>query len=155
VTVSSFTQPPLARLLLAELLGTALLVTGVVGSGIPAQQLSPGAVGLPLLENSTATALGLTVLILMFGLVSGAHFNPEVSLADWFLGRRTNQGLRLDELIDSPRPCPSGCSGSCTTPGSPSRSSERSATTSGHASPPGCATSSADPDASSNPGELP
>jgi len=98
VIVSSFNQPPLARRLLAELLGTALLVTVVVGSGIAAQQLSPGAVGLQLLENSTATALGLTVLILMFGPVSGAHFNPVVSLADWFLGRRTNQGLRLAEV---------------------------------------------------------
>jgi len=96
--VSPFTQPPLARRLLAELLGTALLVTVVVGSGIAAQQLSPGAVGLQLLENSTATALGLTVLILMFGPVSGAHFNPVVSLADWFLGRRTDQGLRLTEV---------------------------------------------------------
>ena len=96
--VSPFTQPPLARRLLAELLGSALLVTVVVGSGIAAQQLSPGAVGLQLLENSTATALGLTVLILMFGPVSGAHFNPVVSLADWFLGRRTDQGLRLTEV---------------------------------------------------------
>jgi glycerol uptake facilitator-like aquaporin len=91
-------QPPLGRRLLAELLGTALLVTVVVGSGIAAQQLSPGAVGLQLLENSTATVLGLTVLILMFGPVSGAHFNPVVSLADWFLGRRTGQGLRLAEV---------------------------------------------------------
>ena len=96
--VSPFTQPPLARRLLAELLGTALLVTVVVGSGIAAQQLSPGDVGLQLLENSTATVLGLTVLILMFGPVSGAHFNPVVSLADWFLGRRTDQGLRLTEV---------------------------------------------------------
>ena len=96
--VSSFHQPPLARRLLAELLGTALLVAVVVGSGIAAQQLSPGAVGLQLLENSTATVLGLTVLILMFGPVSGAHFNPVVSLADWFLGRRTDQGLSLSEV---------------------------------------------------------
>jgi len=98
VVVTPVTQPPLARRLLAELLGSALLVTVVVGSGIAAQQLSPGAVGLQLLENSTATALGLTVLILMFGPVSGAHFNPVVSLADWFLGRRTDQGLRLTEV---------------------------------------------------------
>jgi glycerol uptake facilitator-like aquaporin len=98
VIVSSFNQPPLARRLLAELLGTALLVTVVVGSGIAAQQLSPGAVGLQLLENSTATALGLTVLILMFGPVSGAHFNPVVSLADWYLGRRSRQGLTLSEV---------------------------------------------------------
>ena len=96
--VSSFTQPPLARRLLAELLGTALLVAVVVGSGIAAQQLSAGDVGLQLLENSTATVLGLTVLILMFGPVSGAHFNPVVTLADWFLGRRTGQGLSLPEV---------------------------------------------------------
>ena len=75
--------PPLPRRLLAEFLGTALLVTVVVGSGIAAQQLSPDDVGLQLLENSTATVLGLTVLILLFGPVSGAHFNPVVSAADW------------------------------------------------------------------------
>lgn len=90
--------PPLTRRLLAEFLGTALLVTVVVGSGIAASQLSPGDVGLQLLENSTATALGLTVLIMLFGPVSGAHFNPVVSLADWFLGRRTDQGLSLPDV---------------------------------------------------------
>ncbi|WP_062466389.1 aquaporin [Demequina maris] len=87
-----------ARALLAELLGTALLVTVVVGSGIAAAQLSPDDVGLQLLENAIATALGLTVLILMFGPVSGAHFNPVVSLADWFLGRRSGHGLSLGEV---------------------------------------------------------
>ena len=88
------TQPrDLARRLTAELLGTALLVTVVVGSGIAAQRLSPDDVGLQLLENSTATFLGLTVLILLFGPVSGAHFNPVVSAADWFLGRRSRTGL--------------------------------------------------------------
>ena len=80
-------QPPLWRRAVAELLGTCLLVAIVVGSGIAAQQLSPADVGLQLLQNSTATVLGLTVLILVFGPVSGAHFNPVVSLADWFLGR--------------------------------------------------------------------
>jgi glycerol uptake facilitator-like aquaporin len=84
---------PLARRLLAEFLGTAVLVAVVVGSGIAAQQLSPHDVGLQLLENSTATVLGLSILILLFGPVSGAHFNPLVSLADWFLGRRTGHGL--------------------------------------------------------------
>jgi glycerol uptake facilitator-like aquaporin len=84
--------------LLAEFLGTALLVTVVVGSGIAAQQLSPNDVGLQLLENSTATALGLTVLILWFGPVSGAHFNPVVSIADWFLGRRARTGLGLRDV---------------------------------------------------------
>ncbi len=83
----------LARRLLAEGVGTALLVTVVVGSGIAAQQLSPDDVGLQLLENSLATAFGLGVLILLFGPVSGAHFNPLVSAADWVLGRRTGGGL--------------------------------------------------------------
>ncbi|MFP5366276.1 MAG: aquaporin, partial [Actinomycetes bacterium] len=91
-------QPPLWRRALAELLGTALLVAIVVGSGIAAQQLSPNDVGLQLLQNSTATVLGLTVLILVFGPVSGAHFNPVVSLADWFLGRRAGTGLSLPDL---------------------------------------------------------
>jgi glycerol uptake facilitator-like aquaporin len=91
-------QPPLWRRAIAEFLGTALLVTIVVGSGIAAQQLSPGDTGLQLLQNSTATVLGLTVLILMLGPVSGAHFNPAVSLADWFLGRRSGSGLTLPEV---------------------------------------------------------
>ena len=78
---------------MGELLGTGLLVTVVVGSGIAAQRLSPDDVGLQLLENSTATFLGLTVLILLFGPVSGAHLNPVVSAADWLLGRRSGTGL--------------------------------------------------------------
>jgi glycerol uptake facilitator-like aquaporin len=81
------------RRLLAEFVGSALLVAVVVGSGIAAARLSPNDVGLQLLENSTATALGLAVLILLFGPVSGAHFNPLVSLADWLLGRRFRVGL--------------------------------------------------------------
>lgn len=91
-------QPPLWRRAIAELLGTGLLVTIVVGSGIAAEQLSPGDVGLQLFENSTATVFGLTVLILIFGPVSGAHFNPVVSLADWILGRRSGSGLSLPEV---------------------------------------------------------
>jgi glycerol uptake facilitator-like aquaporin len=91
-------QPPLWRRAVAELLGTSLLVMIVVGSGIAAQQLSPNDVGLQLLQNSTATVLGLTVLILVLGPVSGAHFNPAVSLADWILGRRSGTGLTLPEL---------------------------------------------------------
>lgn len=82
-----------ARRLLAEFLGSALLVTVVVGSGIAAAQLSPNDVGLQLLENSTATVLGLAVLIVMFGPVSGAHFNPVVTGADWLLGRRSRTGI--------------------------------------------------------------
>ena len=82
----------LARRALAEALGTGLLVTVVVGSGIMATRLSPGQVGLQLLENSTATALGLAVLILVLGPVSGAHFNPVVTLVDHVLGRRDDGG---------------------------------------------------------------
>ena len=96
---SRASSPDLGRRLVAELLGTALLVTVVVGSGIAAQRLSPDDVGLQLLENSTATFLGLTVLILLFGPVSGAHFNPAVSLADWLLGRRAGTGLSARELL--------------------------------------------------------
>ncbi|RCG25862.1 aquaporin family protein [Sphaerisporangium album] len=78
----------LPRRALAEFLGTLLLVTVVVGSGIMAQELSPNDVGLQLLENSTATVFGLGVLIVMLGPISGAHFNPVVTLADWFLHRK-------------------------------------------------------------------
>jgi arsenate reductase len=76
------------RCYLAEFAGTALLVTAVVGSGVMATTLSPDDVGLQLLENSIATAFALGALILIFGPVSGAHFNPVVTLADWWLGRR-------------------------------------------------------------------
>jgi arsenate reductase len=79
--------PDLARRALAEYVGTAFLVTVVVGSGIAAANLSPDDVGLQLLENAAATAGGLVALILAFGPVSGGHFNPVVSLADaWFGG---------------------------------------------------------------------
>ncbi len=91
------TEAPWRRLL-AEFVGTALLVTAVVGSGIMAATLSPNDVGLQLLENSVATAFALGALILIFGPVSGAHFNPVVSAADWFLGRRTRTGLTTREL---------------------------------------------------------
>lgn len=84
---------PLIRRALAELLGTGLLVAVVVGSGIMAQRLSPSDVGLQLLENSTATVFGLAALILVFGPLSGAHFNPVVTLADYALGRRTGTGV--------------------------------------------------------------
>jgi glycerol uptake facilitator-like aquaporin len=78
--------PPLARRLLAELLGSAFLAALVIGSGIAAQTLSPGDVGLQLLENALATAAGLATIIMMFGPVSGGHFNPVVSLADASFG---------------------------------------------------------------------
>jgi arsenate reductase len=76
----------LARRAFAEFLGTALLVAVVVGSGIAAQRLSPGDVGLQLFENSAATAGGLIAIILAVGAVSGAHLNPVVSVTDAFLG---------------------------------------------------------------------
>jgi glycerol uptake facilitator-like aquaporin len=89
----------LRRRLLAEFAGSALLVTVVVGSGIAAARLSPNDIGLQLLENSTATALGLAVLILLFGPVSGAHFNPVVSIVDWWLGRRSRSGIGGADLL--------------------------------------------------------
>ena len=79
----------LARRLTAELLGSALLAALVIGSGIAAQGLSPADTGLQLLENAFATALGLPVLILIFGPLSGAHFNPVVSLVDSASGLRS------------------------------------------------------------------
>jgi arsenate reductase len=83
----------LARKATAEAVGTMLLVAIVVGSGIFAQRLSPTDTGLQLLENSTATGAGLVALILAFGSVSGAHFNPVVSLADRVLGGLTTREL--------------------------------------------------------------
>jgi arsenate reductase len=80
----------LVRRATAEFLGTAFLVAIVVGSGISAQRLSPDNTGLQLLENSIATGAGLVALILAFGSVSGAHFNPVVTLADRLLGGTTS-----------------------------------------------------------------
>lgn len=88
----------LSRRASAEFAGTALLVTAVVDSGIAAARLSPTDVGLQLLENAITTALALGALILTFGPVSGAHFNPVVSAVDWWLGRRTDTGLTGRDL---------------------------------------------------------
>jgi len=82
--------PALARRLLAEALGTAMLVMAVVGSGIAAQRLSPGDVGLQLFENAAATAAALVAIILALGPVSGAHLNPVVTLADRVFGGVSN-----------------------------------------------------------------
>src|SRR6266576_5365299 len=82
------------RRLLAELLGSAFLAAVVIGSGIAAQRLSPGQTGLQLLENAAATAAGLFVIILMFGPISGGHFNPVVSLVDAAFG-----GLRRRDAL--------------------------------------------------------
>ncbi len=70
------------RRLIAEFLGSAFLAAIVIGSGIAAHQLSPGNVGLELFENAAVTGAGLFAIILMFGPVSGAHFNPVVSFVD-------------------------------------------------------------------------
>ncbi len=74
------------RRLVAEVVGSAFLAAVVIGSGIAAQQLSPGNVGLELLENAAATAAGLFAIILMVGPVSGGHFNPVVSFVDAAFG---------------------------------------------------------------------
>jgi glycerol uptake facilitator-like aquaporin len=77
---------PLWRRLSAEFAGSAFLAAVVIGSGIAAQRLSPGQTGLELLENAAATAAGLFAIILIFGPVSGGHFNPVVSFVDAAFG---------------------------------------------------------------------
>jgi arsenate reductase len=89
--VSDARRPELWRRSLAEALGTGLLVAIVIGSGIAAERLSPGDVGLQLLENAAATAAGLIALILALGPVSGAHFNPVVTVADRLFGGISNR----------------------------------------------------------------
>src|SRR5579859_2713994 len=83
---TAMSEVVLWRRLLAELLGSAFLAAVVIGSGIAAQRYSPGATGLELLENAAATAAGLFAIILMFGPVSGGHFNPVVSFVDAAFG---------------------------------------------------------------------
>lgn len=85
----------LARRLAAEALGTGLLIVAVIGSGIAASRLSAGDVGLQLLENAAATAGALIGLILVFGDVSGAHFNPAVTLLDRALGTTSTRDTGL------------------------------------------------------------
>lgn len=84
-------EATLGRKVTAEAVGTAFLVATVVGSGIAAQRLSPDQVGLQLLENSIATGAVLVALILAFGAISGAHFNPVVTLADVIFGHTTRR----------------------------------------------------------------
>jgi arsenate reductase len=79
-------EAALWRRLAAEWLGSAFLAAVVIGSGIAAQRLSPGTVGLELFENAAATAAGLFAIIMMFGPVSGGHFNPVVSFVDAAFG---------------------------------------------------------------------
>ena len=79
---------------MAEALGTGFLVVAVIGSGIMASRLSPDDVGLQLLENAAATAGALIALIWMLGAVSGAHFNPVVTLIDRSFGAITTRDSR-------------------------------------------------------------
>ena len=81
----------LAQRLTAELVGTALLLTTVVGSGIMAENLAGGNVAIALLGNTIPTGAILVVIILMFGPISGAHFNPAVTAA-FLLRRETRPG---------------------------------------------------------------
>jgi len=84
--VSHVSEVNLWRRLGAEYLGSLFLAALVIGSGIAAQRLSPGDTGLQLFENASATAAGLFAIILMFGPVSGGHFNPVVSMVDAAFG---------------------------------------------------------------------
>lgn len=95
----------LGRRLAAEALGTGLLIVAVIGSGIMASRLSSGDLGLQLLENAAATAGALVGLILMFGEVSGAHFNPVVSLVDRLLGTTTTRDTILYVLAQVAGAC--------------------------------------------------
>jgi glycerol uptake facilitator-like aquaporin len=79
-------RPALIRRLVAEGVGTALLLAAVVGSGIMGERLAGGNVAVALLANTLATGAALVALILTFGPISGAHFNPAVTLADAWLG---------------------------------------------------------------------
>ncbi len=105
--MSSAADSSLGRQVTAEAVGTGLLLAVVVGSGIFAERLSPDDVGLQLLENAVATAGGLVALILALGSVSGAHFNPVVSLADRLLGGLTTREL----LAYVPAQIAGGCVG--------------------------------------------
>src|SRR5690349_1404840 len=77
----------LARKLVAEGVGTTLLLAAVVGSGIMGERLAQGNVAIALLANTVATGAALVALILTFGSVSGAHFNPAVTICDAVMGR--------------------------------------------------------------------
>ena len=92
-------QPTLIARLTAEAVGTALLVATVVGSGIMAQRLSPDDVGLQLLENAAATVGALIALILALGPVSGAHFNPVVSMVTRLFGGLSTRDTVLYSLV--------------------------------------------------------
>jgi len=80
-------KAPFGRRLAAEFLGTGFLVATVIGSGIMGERLAGGNVAIALLANTIATGSALVALILAFGPISGAHFNPVVTLSDALEGR--------------------------------------------------------------------
>lgn len=84
-SVNRLYQPKLSQRLAAECLGTAMLLAAVVGSGIMAERLAGGNVAVALLANTIATGAALVALILTFGRISGAHFNPAVTISDALL----------------------------------------------------------------------
>jgi glycerol uptake facilitator-like aquaporin len=97
-TDSPFPDPataPLSTRLLAEAIGSGFLIIAIIGSGITAESLSPVDIGVQLLENAAATAGALIALIMMFATVSGAHFNPAVTLVDRLLGNMTTRVAAL------------------------------------------------------------
>ena len=96
---------PLPRRLLAEFIGSAFLLIAVVGSGIMASRLSSGDVGLQLLENAAATGAALIALILMFGGLSGAHFNPIVTVVDRLFGTIDNRSAALYVVVQTAGAC--------------------------------------------------
>jgi arsenate reductase len=96
---------PLPRRLLAELIGSAFLLIAVVGSGIMASRLSSDDVGLQLLENAAATAGALVALILMFGGLSGAHFNPIVTIVDRVFGTIDTRTTSLYIVVQTVGAC--------------------------------------------------
>jgi arsenate reductase len=107
MTTTEAGRPTRWRRGVAEAVGTGFLVAVVVGSGIAARRLSPEDAGLQLLENATATAAGLVALILALGPVSGAHFNPVVTLADRLFGGVSNR----DVAVYVPSQLVGGCLG--------------------------------------------
>ncbi len=109
-TVTGELHLALTRRLVAEAVGTCLLIIAVIGSGIMASRLSPTDVGIQLLENAFATAGALVGLILMFGSVSGAHFNPVVTLVDRLFGTISTRDAILYAIAQTI----GGCIGSVT-----------------------------------------
>ena len=92
-----------SRKLVAEALGTAMLLAAVVGSGIMGERLAQGNVAVALLANTVATGAALAALILTFGPISGAHFNPAVTLCDAALGGLSWRMVPGYILVSNPR----------------------------------------------------